>query len=596
MIRRLLQSGLHANPVRLQTTCVLVGGAILAAISFWAITSVRDSASTTTRLARAEDLAADIDSSAAETAHMAAETESSYYKAVATDPAAAANYHVSAVAVVDASERFAEVQADANELHRLMNNPATLALLGAATDVRDTYRGLLEASDRQQPRAPEQDIAALRTVLLPRIEVLQAQSIEIHGQVEVQARNNAAHTITIVDFVRIGLVAESLAGIVIVGLLGWAVGRKLTQALRAATAEKSVLLATTQIMERRNGQFQALYQVVTEVSETLSMKYVVQTTIREAHKLMGADVVILRLLKGDTLEVAGTLQADGTEVTGLHPRRLGEGIVGRAAKRGRSYRIAQDADQPFAEGEGYPGAQSGVVVPLIVGARVVGTLGCWSRQPGMFSADDERILEMMASQVATAVVAASTYETTEQQALHDPLTSLPNRRQLAIDLRDRYGPNLAADTPVAVAMVDIDNFKRFNDEFGHKVGDITLQRVAEVLRSTLRESDTVYRYGGEEFVFLVENDDREAVTHLMERVRMAVERTPLTGEDLGPVGPVTISIGVAFGPEDSHEPEALIKMADAALYDAKRAGRNRVCSYLADEGQAPADGSLKAAA
>jgi diguanylate cyclase (GGDEF)-like protein len=86
------------------------------------------------------------------------------------------------------------------------------------------------------------------------------------------------------------------------------------------------------------------------------------------------------------------------------------------------------------------------------------------------------------------------------------------------------------------------------------------------------------------------------VDQLMERVRKAAERTPLTGESLQPVGPVTISIGVAFGPEDSHEPEALIKMADAALYDAKRAGRNQVCVYLAVEDLVTADESLRTAA
>jgi len=576
--------------------CVLVGGAVLAAVGFVALTSVHDSASTTTRLALAEDLAGDIDASAAETAHMTAQTEKSYYAAVAADPAAAGNYRISAVAVVDASHRFEEIQADAEQLHNLFNSPATLSLRGAATDVRDTYRGLLEASDNQTSPAPAETIAALQAVLLPRIQVLQQHSREAHAEIEVQARHNAEHTITAVDFVRIGLVAESLAGIVIVSLMGWVVGKKFTQALRDVTADRAALLATTQIMERRNGQFQALYQVVSEVAETLSLKYVVQTAIREARKLVGADVVILRLLHGNALEVAGAVQADGGEVSGLQPRRLGEHIVGRAAKRGRSYRVGQDAEHPLVEGDGYPGARSGIVVPLIVGARVVGTLGCWSTQPAIFSADDEQVLEMMASQVATAVVAADTYETTEQQALHDPLTALPNRRQLTIDLHDRYGPELAENAAVAVAMIDIDNFKRFNDEFGHKVGDVTLQRVAEVVRSTLREADSVYRYGGEEFVVLVDNGDRDAMVHLMERVRTAVERTPLTGESLQPVGPVTISVGVAYGPQDSREPETLIKMADAALYDAKHAGRNRVCIYSGERGQAMSGESLPNAA
>ena len=455
---------------------------------------------------------------------------------------------------------------------------------------------MIEAADLQTVPAPERNIAALQTVLLPRVQAIQRQSIEVDAAFHSQAQSQASISTSALSLAGIALVATAVVAAVIVGLLGWAVGRKLTRALCEVTAERSALLATTQVMERRNGQFKALYHVVTEVTETLSMKYVVQTAIREARKLVGADLVVLRLLRGDALEIAGVLQDDDADVSGFQTIQLGDGMVGQAAKRGRLMRIEEDAEHSFGEGEGFLGAQSGLVVPLIVGARVVGTLACWSRKPALFTTDDEQILEMMASQVATAVVAADTHETTDHQAHHDPLTALPNRRQLTIDLRDRYGPDLARGTPVAVAMVDIDHFKRFNDEFGHKVGDVTLQRVAEVMRSTVRETDGAYRYGGEEFVLLIDNDNRNAVTELMDRVRVAVAGISLTGEGLQPIGPVTISIGLAFGPEDSRKPEALIKMADAALYDAKRAGRNRVCIYLPNVDQVPADDSLSSAA
>jgi len=255
---------------------------------------------------------------------------------------------------------------------------------------------------------------------------------------------------------------------------------------------------------------------------------------------------------------------------------LGQGLVGRAAKRGKTIRVDSDAEVQMADGERVAGMQSGIVVPLIVGARVVGTLGCWSRVTGCFDSDDERILEMMATQVATAIVSADTHEQSERDAHNDALTSLPNRRQLNEDLRGVLLEASHQDTPHAIAMVDIDHFKRFNDEYGHRVGDITLQKVADVLKSSLRDEDRVYRFGGEEFLIVYAGVTAENALKLAERARSAVERAPLTGETLQPVGPVTISIGVALFPDHGRDIEALIDLADRAMYVSKEMGRNRI--------------------
>ena len=128
-------------------------------------------------------------------------------------------------------------------------------------------------------------------------------------------------------------------------------------------------------------------------------------------------------------------------------------------------------------------------------------------------------------------------------------------------------------------MVDIDNFKRFNDDFGHRVGDITLQKVSDVLRSTIRQGDHVYRFGGEEFLVVFEGARSPLATELSERLRIAVERTVLTGEHLEPVGPLTISVGLASYPDDGVRLEELIDLADRAMYASKESGRNRVTVY-----------------
>ena len=133
-------------------------------------------------------------------------------------------------------------------------------------------------------------------------------------------------------------------------------------------------------------------------------------------------------------------------------------------------------------------------------------------------------------------------------------------------------------------MADIDHFKRFNDDYGHKVGDVTLQQVASVLRNSVRENDRVYRFGGEEFVLVFLDIGPEGARSLAERVRNAVASTPLTGDNLEPVGPVTISIGLAALPDHDTNFNHLIELADKAMYQAKDAGRNKVVFWNENEG------------
>ena len=215
-------------------------------------------------------------------------------------------------------------------------------------------------------------------------------------------------------------------------------------------------------------------------------------------------------------------------------------------------------------------------MPLIIGARVVGTLSCWSQRKFGFDSDDEHIIEMMASQVATAMVAADAMANSERRAVTDPLTDLPNRLQFN---DDRHGPlhELSQSGRRAlVAMADIDHFKRFNDEYGHNIGDIALQKVAAVLKAAVREGDHVYRYGGEEFVFIFCDAGPEQATTLAERVRTAVEATPFVDDRGAAIGPITISIGVAQMPAHGKDVAILLELADVAMYRAKSTGRNRV--------------------
>lgn len=163
----------------------------------------------------------------------------------------------------------------------------------------------------------------------------------------------------------------------------------------------------------------------------------------------------------------------------------------------------------------------------------------------------------------------------EGQSIRDGLTGLFNRHFMEIALERELHRAQRQDTQVALLMIDVDHFKRLNDTFGHEAGDVVLREVTDCFRRTLREEDVICRYGGEEFVVIMPDADEDTAARRAEMVREAVSNVRLhfRGELLGSV---TISAGIAVYPESGQGAGDLIRLADGALYRAKRSGRNRV--------------------
>lgn len=162
-----------------------------------------------------------------------------------------------------------------------------------------------------------------------------------------------------------------------------------------------------------------------------------------------------------------------------------------------------------------------------------------------------------------------------QESIVDPLTSLYNRRHLDIVLRREINLAQREGHAVGVALLDLDHFKAFNDRFGHAAGDIVLREVSSYLRNQLRAHDVAARIGGEELVLVLPGSSRESTVKLADRLRAGVAALELIdGERVLP--PITASFGVSAFPQDGNTPEWLLRIADAALYQAKANGRNRV--------------------
>lgn len=178
----------------------------------------------------------------------------------------------------------------------------------------------------------------------------------------------------------------------------------------------------------------------------------------------------------------------------------------------------------------------------------------------------------------------ASYSIIEQQAVIDSLTGIPNRRSFAEDIQREFDRSWRDREPLSVIMGDIDCFKAFNDTYGHSAGDTCLRRVAQDLKACLsRPSDFCARFGGEEFIVILAATGHHGAMSVAERVRLAIETIGL--EHRGNMGSsvVTMSLGVSTMIDNNvGSYEELIRQADEALYQAKREGRNRVCSYKAE--------------
>ena len=229
-----------------------------------------------------------------------------------------------------------------------------------------------------------------------------------------------------------------------------------------------------------------------------------------------------------------------------------------------------------------PDPESLIVVPLVARGHLKGTLNIYRAGYQEFTEDEFRLVVRFADAAALAIDNAHIRATLERQAQTDPLTGLWNHRAFHERLREVLLVASTDQTPVSLVMLDLDDFKRVNDIYSHATGDHVLSEVASILLAAVRSTDTVCRVGGEEFAIIVPASGLSDAFRLAERLQERITATPF-----GPVGPVSVSIGIASGPTHAANPRELVACAEVAMMTAKARGKGQIVVFQEDSLERP---------
>ncbi len=240
------------------------------------------------------------------------------------------------------------------------------------------------------------------------------------------------------------------------------------------------------------------------------------------------------------------------------------------------------------------GVQSVAGFPLRGKWGFTGVLNLVFLQPHIFSKEERNLLSLLADQAAVAIENSRLYEETKRLATTDHLTGVWNRRYLDERFQTELVRAHRFHRQVSALMIDIDNFKLFNDTYGHSSGDKVICNVAQAILTSCRDIDLVGRYGGDEFAVILLETDTSAAARIAERILVTLKKNPFSAPN-GTKLPITVSIGTASYPSDGKKAERLFSLADAALYRAKLAGGGQFASLttnpekVAKETTAPFD-------
>lgn len=367
----------------------------------------------------------------------------------------------------------------------------------------------------------------------------------------------------------------------LVELLSSRVAAKLLQLQRNSEQQEKLTISTK------------LVTMISGLALVDSRQDLYQKIVEMSSELLQASQGSLMLIdnSGTTLQIMAA-KGLNSQLAETMRTEIGKGIAGKVAQSGQPllvHDIERDRRIATANRARFR-TKSFISLPFKLGDQVIGVLNLADKQSrGVFTDTDLGLLTSFTTHASSLIERTSILERAcqlEQLSVTDPLTGLYNRRFLESRFAEELSRSSRLQQSFTIMLIDLDNFKDYNDLCGHIAGDHALKRTGTLLKRSAREMDVVIRYGGEEFCLILPGTAQKESIFVAERIRRAIETEPFPGETGMPSGKLTTSIGVASFPDDGDTAENLLNAADQALYQAKRAGRNRLVLF---------DGKVKSA-
>ncbi len=323
------------------------------------------------------------------------------------------------------------------------------------------------------------------------------------------------------------------------------------------------------LIQSQADELDALKRISLNLTSSLDLQAVLDGVVREAMLLVkDAQDAHIYLYQDDKLDFGASLNKSGDKnVQYAEPRRGG---LTETVATGKKTIIVEDMhNHPLYAGAPETWRGSIIGIPLKMGSRVVGVMNLARTKTGDFNPSEIRLLTLLSDQAAIAIINARLHAAVSQLARIDMLTNLPNRRALDERIEKAIVQSIDGGNPFAVVMMDLDNFKDINDTYGHDIGDEVLQQVAITMERTLRSSDFLARYGGDELTLVLNETNMTQAQVVIQKILDSLRTTSMNLPDGKPAF-ISVSGGIALYPLHAETAPSLLRAADEALYRAKK--------------------------
>jgi diguanylate cyclase (GGDEF)-like protein len=352
--------------------------------------------------------------------------------------------------------------------------------------------------------------------------------------------------------------------------------KKLFHKIRLLESQKSGLNREISDLNQKLSRYvyflMKIPEAVMQINSNLNFDSLVPSIIRMVKELIDTNEIEIYMFEKETQSLK-LVAAFGTNRKKSIVVKFKEGVVGCAAEIGMIF----TKDQLRMSKQSVYGEKLEKAIPMRFANRLIGVIGIGKIK--MHTLNEERFLAMIADIAAIAFHNCEHMDVAKEEAIKDALTGLYNRRHFFEKAHEAIQKSKSYGFPLSVFIFDIDNFKHYNDTNGHPQGDALLKEMSSLLKKNIRSTNIIARYGGEEFIVLLQNTNKENAMRYAENIRRLVESHPFPHKEKQPFGYISLSGGVAEFPPDGKSIHEVIKHADEALYQSKKAGKNRNTQY-----------------